>query len=145
MKIKFQYDFEKYRDNNKGQWIALLFLLHVRRTQFSYQQRFSALCDFKLIVYKKQRWIGPQLFLVLIIPHYPPFLAFYHQVFGNVKIWSFKPCIFTKSPQNFRKLCQPFQNWKKTIIFVPRLVQNHFLDQNRPNFPSKNRKTAYIS
>ena len=51
------------------------------------------------------------------------------------------PRFFLKTPQNFQKVSEFFQNRKETIIFVSKLVQNHHIDHNlvkfSPNTPKK--------
>ena len=52
---------------------------------------------------------------------------------------------FEKFPKNFLKFFQLFQKSKKTIIFMPKIVQNHYINQNLGKNSLKTPKIAGFS
>ena len=70
----------------------------------------------------------PKIFGVLCPPTIDVLLHFYYQIF---KIWSFMPLnFFRKISQKISEIFSTFSKSKQTVIFVPKLVQNHYIDQN---------------
>ena len=48
--------------------------------------------------------------------------------------WPFLTISFSEFLKNFLKNFQLFQNRKKTIVVVPKLAQNHYIDQSLAKF-----------
>ena len=59
----------------------------------------------------------------------------------SFEIWCFMFAIFTikflRISQKFSEKFSTFSKSKKTIVFVPKLVQNHYIDQNLAKFALK--------
>ena len=53
------------------------------------------------------------------------------------------PNDYPNFPKHLLKFCKLYQNLKKTIIFVTKLVQNYYTDQNSANFSLKTLKLPF--
>ena len=76
----------------------------------------------------------PQNFWSFMSPTRYVLLHFKKEFSKIFKIWSFMyGHFFRKIPQNFQKFPEIFSTFsklKKTIVFVTKLVQNDYIDQN---------------
>ena len=50
----------------------------------------------------------------------------------------------SKISEKFPEILSTFSKWIKTFIFVPKLVQNHYIDQNLAKSSLKTPKTVYF-
>ena len=92
---------------------------------------------------------GGQNFWNFTSPHTVCCIAFLRKNFRKfLKFIVSCPAIFsknsTKLPWNLRKFSQLFQN-RKTVIFLTKLVQNYYIDQNLAKFSHKTPKTSFFS
>ena len=91
-------------------------------------------------------------FFILLCLFKKIFLRFYcifnKEFSGISKFWILIPMIFfEKFPKisNISWNIFNFSKIEKTISFVPKLVQNHYIDQNLAKFSDKTPKTADFS
>ena len=92
----------------------------------------------------------PKIFGVLCPPTSNVLFVFQERIFENFQNLEFYVRAFfsknsPKFSKNFLKFFQLFQNWKKTINFEHKLVQNHNIDQNLAIFSHKTPKNGQIS
>ena len=88
----------------------------------------------------------PPKFLEFYAPHKVCFITFLLTNFQNLQLYVRQ--FFGKFPKfskKFPDISQLFQNRKKTIIFVTKLVQNDYIDQNLVKFSHNIPKTANFS
>ena len=90
---------------------------------------------------------GPKAFGVLCPPQLMFYCNFKKEFSEFSEIWSFMSGdFFRKIPQNFRKISRNFLNFpkieRKPIISVPKLVQNHYIDQNLAKFSHKTARNS---
>ena len=108
-------------------------------TYFKIGLEFDIFASFKFNIHDKDQrysWGRPLTFFrVLCPPTIYALLSFYSEVFDNLRnIWSLiSDNFFRKIPKNFPRNSEMFSTFsksKETIVSVPKLVQNHCIDQN---------------
>ena len=90
-----------------------------------------------------QRWSRGRAwgFLCLIRnPHHPLFIRFLRNKFRGFA--SFVPHSKAFFFEKFPEIFSTFSKSKKIIVFVPKLVQNHYIDQNLAKFYLKTTKNC---
>ena len=74
-------------------------------------------------------------------------LYFYERILRNFQnleffVWNF---FLEKLPKISNKISETFSKLKKVVIFVPKLVRDHYVDKNVTMFPIKLQKTTELS
>merc|ERR1712163_8891 len=93
---------------------------------------------------------GAQNFWSFMSPYLPLFIAFLLTNFRKFsKFGVLCPAIFfekfPKISRKFPEIFSTFSKSKKTITFAPKIVQNHYINQNLAKFPRKTPKIADFS
>ena len=89
---------------------------------------------------------GTQISFVVLIPPTTNFSLHFSDKFSKFVVSI--PAFFWKTSQNFKKKSLNSSNFfkiEKTIIFIAKLVPNHYIDQNLDKFSHNTTKTANFS
>ena len=90
---------------------------------------------------------GPPKIFEVLSPHKKCFIAYLRKNFQNLEFYP--PQFFfekiSKISKKFPEILSTFSKSIKTFIFVPKLVQNHYIDQNLAKFSHETQKMANFS